>query len=174
MNAGWLLSLVVGGAIGFWAAGWWGRRRAFPLATTYPADAAHVLELLRRANGASATCLVSPDAELPLLSVAEPRPAAPLIDRLVATARLALSDGREHVVQEGGGMIAVGDGALGARVAGWSRQPQCGASPADCRVRSCGASWPSCSFRWTGSGPARRPSGRGMGRSRWRRVAFDP
>src|SRR5262245_43385159 len=116
MSLGWLLSLIVGVVAGLLAARWWGQRKGSTVPTTFPSDAAHVVELLRRANRAAATCLVSADAELPLLSVAEPRPASSSIDRLTATARLALSDGREHVVHESGGIVAVGDGSLGAGV----------------------------------------------------------
>lgn len=80
-----------------------------------PADVPHVIDLLRRAHAAAAACLVAPDVEA-ITACEEPPPPVSLTQRLEAIARLAMADGREHVVREGQAIIAVGDGELGAGV----------------------------------------------------------
>ena len=117
MNA-WLfvLGLVAGAVLGAAALAWFQRRSLRAAgAEVLPADTSHVIELLRRAHGASAACLVLPEGE-PIVSVAEPRPPHTLIDRAIATARLALADGREHVLREGEVIVATGDGHAGSAV----------------------------------------------------------
>ncbi len=111
-----LAGLAIGLLLGAAAYAAWQRRRIrYVGAELMPADVPHVVDLLRRAHRAAAACLVVPDGE-PVLSVGEPRPPDTLIDRAVATARLSLADGREHVLREGNIIVAVGDGQIGSAV----------------------------------------------------------
>jgi diguanylate cyclase (GGDEF)-like protein len=111
-----LLGVIVGVALGAVGQAWWLRRRMRQAGPDLiPADAPHVVDLLRRAHGAIAACLVLPDAD-PLLATGETRPPAAVLDRAIATARLSLMDGREHVVREGNVIVAVGDGHHGGAV----------------------------------------------------------
>ena len=101
---------MVLGALGY---AWVRKRRIRPEAL--PADVHHVLELLRRVHRAAATCAVTPNGDS-VWSKVEPGPPFQALDEAVATARLALSDHREHVLQEKNGIVALGDGRLGCAV----------------------------------------------------------
>src|SRR5579864_8144430 len=61
-------------------------------------DFRHVLDLLRRVHGAVTACLIMED-ETPAVSLGEPRPLPEVVERVVATARLAMGDGRYHLLQ---------------------------------------------------------------------------
>jgi len=111
-----LLGVALGLLLGAIAHAWWRRRRMGGVGPELmPADVPHVVDLLRRAHRAAAACLVVPDGD-PVLSVGEPAPPDTLVDRAVATARLSLADGREHVLREGNVIVAVGDGQIGSAV----------------------------------------------------------
>ncbi len=111
-----VIAVVVGVVLGAGAVAWWSRRRLRQLGPELlPADTAHVIDLLRRAHNATAACLVLPEGE-PLVSLADPRPPESLIERAVASANLALGDGREHVMREGNVIVAAGDGHMGSAV----------------------------------------------------------
>jgi diguanylate cyclase (GGDEF)-like protein len=111
-----VIGLLVGLVLGAGAVAWWARHRLRQLGPELlPADTAHVIDLLRRAHGATAACLVLPEGE-PLVSVGDPRPSNSLIERAVASANLALGDSREHVMREGNVIVAVGDGHMGSAV----------------------------------------------------------
>lgn len=110
--AGLVLGLVFGALLHAWSQR---RRLAVVGPELMPADVPHVVDLLRRAHRAAAACLVIPDAE-PVLSLGDPTPSDTLVDRALATARLSLADGREHVLREGNVIVAVGDGQIGSAV----------------------------------------------------------
>ncbi|MBI4421687.1 MAG: GGDEF domain-containing protein [Gemmatimonadetes bacterium] len=79
-------------------------------------DFQHALDLLRRAHGGSAACLML-DGDVSVLSLADPRPDQALIDRAVAAARLARGDGRRHTLEGDSPIVAEGDGEVGAALA---------------------------------------------------------
>jgi diguanylate cyclase (GGDEF)-like protein len=109
------LALIVGGAIG-----WLVARGAAPQAQgpqdCVPADPHHVLDLLRRAHGASFACLVRPDGS-EALHAGSTGGASDLAERCAATARVALGDRRQHVIRDAHTIAAVGDGDLGMALA---------------------------------------------------------
>ncbi len=115
----WLVlgALVVGGVIGWLArravqSGGWGQVPADWL----PADPHHVLDLLRKAHGATFACLVRADGETPL-TAGSVSGASDLPERVAATARVALGDRRQHVIRDPHTIVAVGDGDLGLGLA---------------------------------------------------------
>lgn len=112
-----VLGIVVGGGLGALLHWWWqGSRIAAAGAEILPADCSHVVELLRRAHGASLACLLLKDDE-PILSVAqEERPPETLIERAIAVAALAAKDGRDQLIREGQTIVAAGEGQIGAAV----------------------------------------------------------
>jgi diguanylate cyclase (GGDEF)-like protein len=111
-----VVGLVLGLLLGAVVYAWWERRRMGGVGPELmPADVPHVVDLLRRAHQAAAACLVIPEGE-PVLSLGEPVPPDTLVDRAIATARLSLADGREHVLREGNVIVAVGDGQIGSAV----------------------------------------------------------
>ncbi len=80
-----------------------------------PADASHVIDLLRRVHGAVAACIVMPDAD-PVWSTSDPPPPTPVLDRAVVAAMRALGDGRDHVLSGDETIIAAGDGRMAGAV----------------------------------------------------------
>lgn len=108
-----LATALVALAGGVLAHALWQRARLGRLGSeSLPADVSHVVDLLRRAHAALAATMVLPDA-VPLVSAETPGPPGSLVDRAIAAARLALGDGRTHVLREGNVIVAVGDGQLG-------------------------------------------------------------
>lgn len=115
MSVWWIavIAAAAGAALGAGGFAWWsGRRLRRAGRDSLPADVPHVVDLLRRAHGALAAAMALPDGE-PLVSTATPPPPESLLERAVAAARLALGDGRTHVLREGNVIVAVGDGQLG-------------------------------------------------------------
>lgn len=111
------------GGLAVW---WWIRRRQRPApAGTVAVDFQHVLDLVRRVHGASAACLIVED-ESSEVAAGDPRPDPTVIERAVATARLAMGDGRDHLVQSAPEIVAVGDGRVGAALVLPSREPSPG------------------------------------------------
>lgn len=86
-----------------------------PAPELFPADAYHVMDLLRRAHRATATCLVAEGGD-PIWCIEDPTLPVSALERADAVARQALADGREHVVREMDVLVAVGDGHLGCGV----------------------------------------------------------
>lgn len=78
----------------------------------FPAHAPHVIDLLRRAHDGAVACIVRAEAD-PLVARREERAEPAVVERVVAAAKLALGDGREHVLRNGDVVVAVGDGDLG-------------------------------------------------------------
>lgn len=108
------LAVGIGVAAGAAAHAWWERRRLRRIgAPLWPPDAPHLMDLLRRAHGAALACLVVEESE-PVVARGAVAPAESLAERTVATARLAMADGRDHVLREGGVIVATGDGQAGA------------------------------------------------------------
>ena len=91
------------------------RRRRVRGPESLPADTQHLIELIRRAHGAQAACVVAPDGD-PVWSKSVPPPPARLVERTVMLASLALAECREHIITEDGVIVAVGDGRLGGAV----------------------------------------------------------
>ncbi|MBI4420121.1 MAG: GGDEF domain-containing protein [Gemmatimonadetes bacterium] len=118
MNTWAFIAGVVAGAVGGIAAalGWRSRAARARGGDVLTVDYQHALDLLRRAHGGIAACLVIED-DTPALSLAESRPDQATIDRTVATARLARGDGRVHPVAGDPAILAVGDGETGAALA---------------------------------------------------------
>src|SRR5712692_7330585 len=78
---------------------WWRRRgRGSPRSDVLAVDTEYTLDLLRRADGAVVACLAL-ESDASALSLGEPRPDQAVIDRVVATARLARGDGRLHTIE---------------------------------------------------------------------------
>lgn len=108
-----VLAVVGGVALGVAVHELWHRARLRRSgAETLPADVPHVVDLLRRAHDALGATIVLPGGET-LMSADTPALPESLVDRAVAAARLALGDGRTHVLREGNIIVAVGDGQLG-------------------------------------------------------------
>ena len=76
-------------------------------------DFHHVLDLVRRVHGAQVACVITDD-DLPTMAASHPRPAQDVVDRAVATARQAMGDGQDHMLQNAPEIVAVGDGRMGA------------------------------------------------------------
>ena len=111
-----LLVGIAAGAVGYAAmVTWWHKRRSVIEPESLLANTQHGLDLVRRAHGALAACLVPPDAE-PLWSKGDPQPPRRIQDRMVAGANAALGDGRDHVLREDNLIVAAGDGRLGGAV----------------------------------------------------------
>jgi diguanylate cyclase (GGDEF)-like protein len=68
-----------------------------------------LIDLLRRAHGATAACLTVGNHD-PIWAVAQPGPQVHVLDRAVAVSRLAMGDGRNHLLKEEGTLVAAGDG----------------------------------------------------------------
>ena len=85
------------------------RRRRLPSSTE------HVMDLLRRAHGAAAACLVGKETD-PVIASAVPTAPLETFDRPISLARLAMADSREHVTRAPDTIIAVGDGSWGIAV----------------------------------------------------------
>ncbi len=108
--------LTLGAALGAWIGLWWSNHRSGVPPDMVAVDFPQVLDLLRRAQDAVIACLVMGD-EPAIVSTVEPRPDIHVIDRVVATARLAMGDSRQHVIHGDPEIRAVGDGQLGAAMA---------------------------------------------------------
>ncbi len=107
------LALIGGAIVGAVGQAAWQRARLRRAGTeSLPADVPHVVDLLRRAHGGLAATMVLPEGET-VIAVESPEPPRSLIERSEAAARLALGDGRTHVLREGNVIVAVGDGQLG-------------------------------------------------------------
>jgi diguanylate cyclase (GGDEF)-like protein len=63
-------------------------------------------------HGAPAVCIITDD-QVPTVSHGDPRPAADIVGRAVATARQAMEDGRDHVTPTAPEIVGVGDGRVG-------------------------------------------------------------
>ncbi len=112
-----LLAVAIGGMV-LGAAGFaWVRQRRRPFGglESLPADIQHLVELIRRAHGAQAACVVAQDGD-PVWSRSNPPPPPRLVERTVMLASLALAECREHIITEDGVIVAFGDGRLGGAV----------------------------------------------------------
>jgi diguanylate cyclase (GGDEF)-like protein len=112
LTAAIIFGAALGAGIGLWLSGRKGGAAPDVVAVDFP----QVLDLLRRAHDAVLTCLVMGD-ETATVSARDPRPATDVIDRAVATARLAMGDSRQHVVHGDPEIVALGDGQVGAAIA---------------------------------------------------------
>ncbi len=111
-----LLVGIAAGAVLHAAMATWRRKRGSVIEPrSLSANTQHGLDVLRRAHGALAACLVQPDAE-PLWSKGDPLPPRRIQDRIVAGATAASGDGLDHVLREDNLIVAAGDGRLGAAV----------------------------------------------------------
>ena len=113
-----IIGLLLGAVIGAGAAGGLRRRRRTSGSRRVPtplASVEHVLDLIRRAHHADAVCLCACDAE-PVVeggsSPLEPKVA----ERVTSLAKLAMGDGREHIIRGDETIVAVGDRKRGAAV----------------------------------------------------------
>ena len=94
-----IAAALVGALLGGLLVGGRNRRRE-PELGLEAGDVSQIIDLLRRANGAVAACLVAPEAE-PTWAADYP-PAEAMSDRAASLARLALGDAGEHKVTEAG------------------------------------------------------------------------
>ncbi len=83
-------------------------------------DYPHLADLLCRAHGANAACLIVPDLE-PIWGIGDPGPDSEVLDRAVSVVKLAMGDGREHILSEGQTIVACGDGQIGGALVFESR-----------------------------------------------------
>lgn len=114
-----ILGLLAGAIFGLWLGG--GRslhrrplrrpRRPQPP----PSSVEHFLDLVRRAHHASMVCLCGRGTE-PVVTKGSATVEPEIGERALSLARLALSDGREHVARGDHAVVAVGDLHLGAAV----------------------------------------------------------
>ena len=80
-----------------------------------PPDVPHVIDLLRRAHGASVSCLVVRGGD-PIVAQEPDPPPQTIVDRALELALVSRIDRRIHIAREGSIYVAVGDGDLGACV----------------------------------------------------------
>ncbi len=80
-----------------------------------PSSVQHIIDLLRRAHGARATCLVGRSTE-PVVSTSTESTEPQALEQMMGLAKLAMGDGREHVTRDEITVVAVGDRKLGAAV----------------------------------------------------------
>ncbi len=90
-------------------------KRRSPAPQAAPSSVQHIIDLLRRAHGARATCLVGRSTE-PVVSGSAESTEPQVLERMVELAKLAMGDGREHVTRDEMTVVAVGDRKLGAAV----------------------------------------------------------
>ena len=104
-----LAAFLLGGLVVFLLLGkrWWGKDGEQP--EPVHSDLSLLMDLLRRAHGAAAACLTFSDHD-PIWTTAKPGLSVEVLDRAVAVARLAMSDGRDHALTEGETVVAAGDG----------------------------------------------------------------
>lgn len=110
-----VLLLLVGFVVGAIVAAALMSRRSSESATQPGLESGEVpqmLDLLRRANGAQAACLVAPEADPAWAADAPPDPS--VLESTESLARLALGDAGDHKMSEHGLVrLAAGDGSLG-------------------------------------------------------------
>ncbi|MBI4500146.1 MAG: GGDEF domain-containing protein [Gemmatimonadetes bacterium] len=111
-SGGIIFGAAVGAAIGLWVSTRKGGGGPDVVAVDFP----QVLDLLRRVHNAGAACLIMEDGTS-AVSTVDPRPDPAIIDRTDAAARLAMGDGRQHVIHGDPEIVAVGDGQVGAALA---------------------------------------------------------
>ncbi len=113
-----IIGLLVGVVIGMGAAG--GLRRRWLTSgsrrvRTPLASVEHVLDLIRRAHHADAVCLCARDAEPVVASGSSPLEPE-VAERAMSLAKLAMDDGREHLIRGDETIVAVGDRKRGVAV----------------------------------------------------------
>lgn len=113
-----IIGLLLGAVIGVGAAGGLRRRRRTSGSRRVPtplASVEHVLDLIRRAHHADAVCLCACDAEPVVVSGSSPLEPE-VAERAMSLAKLAMGDGRRHVIRGDETVVAVGDRKRGAAV----------------------------------------------------------
>ena len=103
------VAFVLGGLVVFFVLGQRRRVRHSQPTEIEHGDLPLLLDLLRRAHGAAVACLTYSDHD-PVWSATKCGPSVEVLDRAVAAARLAMGDGRDHVLNEGETIVAAGDG----------------------------------------------------------------
>ncbi len=104
-----LAAFVLGGLLVFFVMGKrWRAQPSEPIELGH-GDLPFLMDLLRRAHGAGVACLTYSDQD-PIWSITKSGPSVEVLNRAVAAARLAMVDGRDHVLREGETIVAVGDG----------------------------------------------------------------
>lgn len=111
-----LLGFALGVMVGVAAQRRRGRRPRAGGISVLPPDAPQLLDLLRRAHGSAVACVVATGTD-PIVAEADSAAPRALVDRVVAAARLARGDGRQHTLRNGNVVVAVGDGDVGFAVA---------------------------------------------------------
>ncbi len=104
-----LAGLALGGIAVFVVLKARGRERNIRAIDIEHGDFPLLLDLLRRAHGATAACLTIHGKD-PVWAMTSPGPPVGALDRAVAAARLAMGDGRNHILREGETLVAAGDG----------------------------------------------------------------
>ena len=117
MTPWWLPLAFVGGGVVGWLAGRLRRSGGERPDGGAPADLHQVLDLLRRAHGASVGCLVQAGGDTALTADGGDGEEGDLAARAAATARVALGDRRQHLIAEPHTVVAVGDGEFGVALA---------------------------------------------------------
>ncbi len=108
--------VVVGGAVGIGSAYLMWKARLLRLAReVLPPDVPHVIDLIRRAHGASVSCLVVRGADAVVAQEPDPPPPS-IVDRALELAKVSQIDRRIHIAREGNIYVAAGDGDVGACV----------------------------------------------------------
>ena len=109
----WVVLGVAIGLLGAYAT--WRTRMRKMAHEVLPADVPHVMDLIRRAHGASVSCLVVRGAD-PVVAM-EPDPPPPsIVDRALELAEISRVDRRIHIAREGNIYVAAGDGDVGTCV----------------------------------------------------------
>ncbi len=113
-----IVGLLVGVVVGVGLSGRPLLRRRFSKPRSpqaVPSSVQHIVDLLRRAHGARATCLVGRSTE-PVVSSGTESTEPQILEQMMGLAKLAMGDGREHVTRDEITVVAVGDRKMGAAV----------------------------------------------------------
>ncbi len=111
-----IIGLLLGAVSGVGAAGGLRRRASRSRRVQTPlASVEHVLDLIRRAHSAEAVCLCACDEEPVVASGSSPSEPE-VAERAMSLAKLAMGDGRRHVIHGDETIVAVGDHNRGAAV----------------------------------------------------------
>lgn len=106
-----IIVLLAGGVLGWVFGQRQGRRRR----SGSPRQVQRTLDLVRRAHRSDFACIVDRKGVV-LTATGDQKSEPEVVERVIATAKLAMGDRKLHAVREDGLIVAVGDGSMGAAI----------------------------------------------------------